>query len=90
MQNYLELQNKLRRELSERWNQYYQVDGLAKQKGNNIRFTPTTALQGIMYEMTNQLKELEDTLTQKNPNETPAQALTRQKIIGNEKITKLI
>src|SRR3989338_5895752 len=90
MQNYLELQNKLRRELSERWNQYYQVDGLAKQKGNNIRFTPTTALQGIMYEMTNQLKELEDTLTQKDPGETPAQALTRQKMIVNEKIPKLI
>lgn len=90
MQDYLQLQNKLRKELSNRWVEYFQVDGLSKQKGNSIKFTPSTALQGIMYEISQQLGEMEQSLSTKFPNETDNQKLERNKMHINDKFSKLV
>ena len=59
MQNYINLQNKLRQELANRWVQYYSVDGLNAQKNSTLRFTPTTALQGAMFEIAKELDDLQ-------------------------------
>jgi hypothetical protein len=90
MQNYINLQNKLRQELANRWVQYYAVDGLNAQKNSTLRFTPTTALQGAMFQVAKELDDLETILLTKNPNDTPAQAIERGKQIITPRFNKLV
>jgi hypothetical protein len=90
MQNYINLQNKLRQELANRWVQYYAVDGLNAQKNSTLRFTPTTALQGAMFQVAKELDDLETILLTKNVNDTPQQAVERGKQIITPRYQKLV